>query len=110
MNDERLSWGTQAQTLYGHPLRLRYENLDGKKQYSIRVRYTGRFNATMRLDADGHPIHGPIGPAGERKFEATETATYTVPREATKDGTVEFTWNLIDGRGCQVAEVWLMPS
>ena len=110
MENARLSWGTQAQTLYGHPLRLRYDNLDRTKQYSIRVRYAGRFRATMRLDADGYPVHAPIGPEGERMLEPEETATFPVPREATKDGSVEFTWSLIDGRGCQVAEVWLMPS
>ncbi|HRN48543.1 MAG TPA: hypothetical protein PKW69_10955, partial [Niabella sp.] len=47
-----LAWVTQITTLYDTPLKMRYENLDAKSRYKIRVAYTGRFNAHLRLVAD----------------------------------------------------------
>jgi len=102
----RLSWADQAQTLFGTPLKLRYEGLDPERAYTIRVVYAGRFRATMTLTADGgHEVHGPLPqPAPIAPVE------FAIPRAATADGTLELAWELVEGRGCQVAEVWLYPA
>jgi hypothetical protein len=35
---------------------------------------------------------------------------FSIPREATSDGVLDLQWDLVKGRGCQVAEVWLYPA
>jgi hypothetical protein len=130
-NPDRLSWMNQAQTLYGTPLQMRYENLDPKATYTLRITYSGRFAATVKLTADGtHEIHGPMEPPGELKPVFVEAPTavvkgahaasgpmrvpkpvdFDVPQEATADGVLNLRWDLVKGRGCQVAEVWLLRN
>lgn len=102
----RLSWADQAQTLFGTPLKMHYEGLDPKRAYAVRVVYTGRFRATMSLTADGqYEVHGPL--AQPNPIAPLE---FAIPREATGDGTLDLAWNLVKGRGCQVAEVWVYPT
>ena len=104
--DLRLSWLDQAQTLYGTPLKMRYDNLDPNARYMVRVTYAGRFRATMELWADGrHRIHGPLP-----QPDPIWPVEFDVPAEATKDGTLDLEWRLVSGRGCQVAEVWLIKK
>ncbi|MCC6490351.1 MAG: hypothetical protein IT364_22900 [Candidatus Hydrogenedentes bacterium] len=100
----RLSWLNQGQTLFGTPLKVRYEGLDPKAAYSLQVVYTGRFRPTMQLTANGgkYTIHGPLP-----QPEQPERQTFAIPREATQDGVLELEWMNTTGRGCQVAEVWL---
>lgn len=101
----RLSWQDQAYTLYGEPLKMRYTGLHAGAKYRLKVMYTGRFNPTMTCTADGlYPVHGPVAGANYSPLE------FDVPHEATSDGVLELQWDLVDGRGCQVAEVWLMVS
>jgi hypothetical protein len=105
-NNRRLSWLDQAQTLFGTPLRMHYENLDPNTTYTIRVTYAGRFRPTMRLMADDtHQIHGPLA-----QTQPTWPVDFDLPHEATSDGVLDLEWQLVSGRGCQVAEVWLIPS
>jgi hypothetical protein len=101
----RLSWHTQAQTLYETPLRMRYERLDPKANYALRVVYAGRFNPMMRLVADGrYEVHGPLTAEDPPKVRE-----FPVPKRATEDGTLELFWYRVGrARGCQVAEVWLV--
>ena len=101
--DLPISWQDQAQTLYGTPLKMHYDGLDPRARYTLRVVYAGRFKPTMRLVADGaHEIHSPLEqPAPVKPLE------FKLPKAATKDGTLDLEWQLIKGRGCQVAEVWL---
>ncbi len=102
----RKSWLDQGQTLYGTPLEMHYEGLDAKAAYTLRVVYTGRFRATMRLVADGkHEIHGPLSQPSDIK-----PVEFPIPREATADGVLDLEWQLLDGRGCQVAETWLLRA
>jgi hypothetical protein len=108
--DWRMSWVTYAETLRDHPLRLEYAGLDPSAEYVVKATYTGdNLKAQLRLTADGaHTIHDymakpmPIAPV-----------QFDVPVAATADGALVLEWNLTPGaggagRGCQVAEVWLM--
>ncbi|MCA9074761.1 MAG: hypothetical protein KDA93_07000 [Planctomycetaceae bacterium] len=106
LNDGKLSWVNQAETLFGTPLRMRYTDLDSEAKYRVRVTYTGRFRATMRLVADQkHEVHGPL-PQPSKPWPME----FDVPRAATADGTLDLQWELLAQRGCQVAEVWLIKQ
>jgi hypothetical protein len=106
LNDGKLSWLNQAETLFGTPLRMRYTDLDPEAEYRIRVTYAGRFRATMRLLADQtHEIHGPL-----QQPSPTWPIEFDIPQAATADGILDLQWELIAQRGCQVAEVWLIKQ
>lgn len=100
----RLSWQCQAQTLFGTPLRMRYEGLDPNASYRLRVTYAGRDRATAMLLANGRwEVHGPLGPS-----DPIAPVEFDLPREATAGGRLELEWRRATKRGVQVAEVWLM--
>lgn len=102
--DGRLSWQCQAQTLFGTPLRMRYEGLDPAASYRLRITYAGRYRAQARLVANQRwEIHGPLGPSNP-----IAPIEFEVPRQATAGGVLELTWHRVTGRGVQVAEVWLL--
>lgn len=106
----RNSWNSYTETRFDTPLRLRYEGLDPHAQYKVRVVYSGdNFRAKMRLVADQqfeiHPYIAKPAPIHPLEFD--------VPSEATRDGNLTLSWNQEpgrggNGRGCQVAEVWLI--
>lgn len=101
-----MSWQSQISTLYGTPLKMRYEGLDPKAQYTLKVTYTGRFKPSMTLTLnDEFSIHGPVP-----QPDPIWPVSYYLPQEATKGGTLDVEWNLVDGRGCVVAEVWLIKN
>jgi len=111
-SDRRMSWSGYAETRYDSPLRLRYEDLDPSAQYKVRVVYSGdTTQIKIRLDANGeHEIHPYI--TRERPIKPVE---FEIPREATRDGRLELAWRQEpgrggNGRGCQVAEVWLIEK
>lgn len=100
----RRSWLHHCQTLHGAPLIMRYEGLDSNADYKIRVVEFGRFGATVDLVADDRfKIHGPM-----RIEYPIWPIEYDIPRQATQDGRLELKWGLVEGRGTQVAEVWLI--
>ncbi len=104
--DWRKSWLNQAQTLFGEPLRMKYTGLDTGAAYRLRVTYAGRFRPTMRLIADGeYEIHGPLP-----QPDPVAPVDFTIPKGATQDGELNLEWQLLSGRGCQVAEVWLIQE
>lgn len=104
LSDQRLSWHDVVETLYGTPLRMHYADLDPTAQYRLRVTYSGRYNATMTLTADGaHEIHKAL--PQPRPVWPVE---FSIPQTATADGLLDLEWNLVSGRGCQVGEVWLI--
>ena len=79
--------------------------------YCIRIVYTGdRFDTRIRLMAergDAHPWR--------KKPEPIQAVEFDVPRTATADGVLDLTWAQEpgrggNGRGCQVAEVWLIRA
>ena len=100
----KFSWLDQAETDYGLPVLMRYENLDPNAQYRVRVTYFGRYGVPMRLVADEtFPIHDLLGPS-----DPVWPVEFPVPKQATQDGSLDLAWNLETGRGCMVAEVWLI--
>ena len=106
----RRSWCRHAGTLFGRPLRLHYDDLDPAATYRVRVVYTGdMFQVRVRLAADGstelHPYR--LKPRDMTPIECD------VPRQATRDGRLDLEFSAEtgrggNGRGCQVAEVWLI--
>ena len=104
-----MAWRQVAQTLYATPLQLRYEGLDREAKYRLKVVYGGdNFRPKIRLDAEGTEIHTLIAkPSPLRPLE------FDIPSSATQDGVLTVTWTQEpgrggNGRGCQVAEVWLI--
>jgi hypothetical protein len=99
----RQSWNYQATTLYDTPLEMHYEMLDSGREYRLRVVYHGRFHSMMRLFANDAIIHEPISgtiPPTVMEFD--------IPRELTQKGYLRLRWESASGRGCQIAEVWLV--
>lgn len=98
------SWWTHALTFYGEPLRLRYSEVDPHAHYRLRVVYG---DGPIRLSVnDRTEIHAFI----TKPYEALE---YDLPADAASSGTLELVWRGDEniggaGRGCQVAEVWLI--
>ena len=108
--NHRISWRRLAESRYDAPLRMRYTNLDPSAHYKVRVVYGGR-NCEVRLVADeGLEIHPFI-----RKESPPRPVEFDIPRQATEDGDLTLTWRQRpgqggSGRGCQVAEVWLVKK
>jgi hypothetical protein len=95
------------QTLYDHPLKMHYSNLDQTVQYKVKITYVGK---AVRLMADEDIlVHDYL------KSDTVGPITFDIPLEATKDGELTLKWNVEfghggTGRGCQIAEVWLMKE
>jgi hypothetical protein len=108
----RISWWRDATALFDAPLQARYSGLDPAARYRIRVVYAGdTARWKIRLDAgDGIEVHSWLQkPAPARPLE------FDVPPEATAGGELLLSWrrepgNGGNGRGCQVAEVWLFVA
>lgn len=105
----RAAWCYYAETRYESPLVLHYEGLDPAAAYGVRVVYSGDdFDQRMRLAADGTEIHPFLAkPFPPKPLE------FDLPREVTSDGQLSLQWTQEstyggNGRGCQVAEVWLV--
>jgi hypothetical protein len=101
-----LAWMNQITTLYETPLSVVYDSLDPLASYTIRVAYTGRFRSKIRLTADDKfQIHGAM------QTGTTPISEFPIPHEATQDGSLKLTWTCVeDGRGAQVAELWLIAQ
>ena len=108
----RKSFWTHAASLNDEPLRMRYTDLDPAAQYKIRVVYGGDSpRQKIRLVANGAiEIHPFIAkPVPYRPIE------FDIPREATRNGVLNLAWTRDpgqggNGRGCQVAEMWLIKK
>ncbi|HMJ65222.1 MAG TPA: hypothetical protein VK615_07705, partial [Candidatus Binatia bacterium] len=104
------SWWHWAETLYDHPVQLRYILLDPAATYKVCVVY-GRESraAKIRLVAnEGTEIH----PFLDRPFERLE---FDLPPATTRSGILTLNWTQEpgaggNGRGCAVAEVWLIKQ
>ncbi|HOD49906.1 MAG TPA: PKD domain-containing protein [Candidatus Hydrogenedentes bacterium] len=102
----RLSWQSSATTLFNTPLEVEYTGLDTSAGYILRVLYAGRFRPSMTLTANqGYLVH----PALEQPPQPT-VLEYALPKAVTASGTLRLRWDLVSGRGCQVAELWLVKE
>ncbi len=109
--DWPMVWCHYAQTLYDVPLEMSYDQLDPRARYRVRVIYPADSFPTpirIRFDADGRQIHPPLA-----KPDPVRPLEFDIPAELTADGALTLRWAQEpgrggSGRGCQVAEVWLM--
>jgi hypothetical protein len=113
INQWRRSSANGAETFYDTPVEMRYKGLDPAARYRIRVVYGGEQGPlrTIGLTANGTiEIHPP------RKIEKLdEPLEFDIPVEATRSGELALRWSKPaglggNGRGCHVAEVWLMKA
>ncbi len=100
----RRSWWDQALALFDAPLTLRYTALDPAARYKVRVVYgRGPIRLVAGEKAEIHPLMN-------KPYEVLE---FDVPADAVAGGVLELHWfgqpgRGGNGRGCQVAEVWLV--
>ena len=104
------AWKCWAESLFDAPLEMQYQELDPDAQYKVRVVYSGDApRQKIRLDCNGkyavHPLMAKPWPPKPLEFD--------IPREATGTGALTLIWHREtglghNGRGCQVAEVWLI--
>jgi hypothetical protein len=109
----RRSWCTHVDGLYQTPVTMHYPGLDPQGRYKLRVVYAGdEFDVKVRLIAladkeeiEVHPFQAKPQPVAPIEFE--------IPSEATSGGELTLRWQSNPerggpGRGCQIAETWLM--
>ncbi len=107
-----VAWKRWAEALFDAPLELRYSNLDPNAQYKVRVVYSGDSpEKRIRLEAaENTQVHAFISkPLPVRPQE------FNIPLDATRKGELTLKWFREpglggNGRGCQVAEVWLIKK
>ncbi len=101
-----LAWAKQVGTHYGTPLQLKYDHLDPTASYRIRVAYTGRFRASIKLVADDSCLVHDYTRTG-----VDPALEFDVPPAATRDGSTTLTFLCAPGeRGTQIAEIWLYKN
>ncbi len=106
------AWKHWAGTLYDEPLQMRYSNLTNRSGYTLRVVHSGDGpHMKLRLVANDtfevHPLMLRSWPPAPQEFH--------LPPELTASGSLTLAWTREPGlggggRGCQVAEVWLIPN
>lgn len=109
--DWRLSWVSHAESFYDGALTLKYPELDPSARYKLRVVYAGDpFSpAKIKIVANGKTEISPY----TAKPNPVAPVEFDIPAAATAGGslTLDFTQEPGRGgagRGCQVAEVWLI--
>jgi hypothetical protein len=106
----RLGWMDHAESLNEQPLQVRYTDLDPKASYRVKIVYGGdapkrRIRLVAGENHEIHPLQAKDHPYRPREFD--------IPQAAIRNGTLTLTWTREpglggNGRGCQVAEVWLI--
>ena len=106
----RCSWLDHAESLCETPLQVHYDDLDPHVRYKVRIVYGGDSpKLRIRLEAnDGIEIH-PF----RDKRPIYRPVEFDLPPAATRTGSLTLTWHREpglggNGRGCQVAELWLI--
>lgn len=102
------AWITFAMSMYDAPLTMKYNGLDPKARYRVRITYATDRQSQIRLEAEGIEIHPLM-----KKPAPEEPPEFDVPVQATADGELTLNWYRDqgkggNGRGCQVREVWLI--
>ncbi len=109
----RMSWWDIAETYYDTPLQMRYTGLDKTAPYKIRIVYSSATQQIpIRLVAEGKTANDKleIHPFIKKELHPVE---FDLPAAATAKGELHLTWTQAPGsrgagRGCQIAEVWLI--
>jgi hypothetical protein len=99
--------------MFDSPVEMHYTGLDPTAVYRIRVIYGGEIMSSrkMRLIANGgYEIHPHL-----EISKPTETLEFDIPPAATAGGELRLAWTNQPGaggagRGCQIAEVWLLKK
>jgi Glycosyl hydrolase family 20, domain 2 len=110
--ERRSSWWNTAETLGDTALQIHYDHLDRNAQYKIRITYAGDSpSIKIRLVANDkveiHPLITKPNPIAPIEFQ--------IPKQATQSGELNLSWYREaslggNGRGCQIAEVWLIKE
>ncbi|MFB3827514.1 MAG: glycoside hydrolase family 20 zincin-like fold domain-containing protein [Bryobacteraceae bacterium] len=104
--DYRRSWWDNAESLNDTPLVMRYTGLDPTAQYKIRVTYAGDSpTRRIRLEANGaevHPLMDKPFPVRPVEFDLPVKGSEMTLRWTREPGLGG------NGRGCSVAEVWII--
>jgi len=107
-----LAWKRWAEALFDAPLRLHYPALDPQARYKVRVIYAGdSLDVKIRLACEGGPeVHPLIA-----KPQPPAPLEFDIPPEDTRGGELTLVWTREaglggNGRGTQVAEVWLLKK
>jgi hypothetical protein len=107
-----LAWKRWAESLFDAPLELHYANLDARARYKVRVVYSGdspelKIRLVAAENSEVHPFITKPLPIRPLEFD--------IPLDATRAGDLTLRWFREaglggNGRGCQVAEVWLLKK
>ncbi|MBM4075343.1 MAG: hypothetical protein FJ267_06845, partial [Planctomycetes bacterium] len=110
--DRPREWWSNVLSMYDAPLQMHYEGLDRTARYKIKVVYSSEplRKVKVRMDADGQQIHDFMV-----KPDEMQPLEFDIPASATSDGTLDIRWVREpglggNGRGCQIAEVWLLKQ
>jgi hypothetical protein len=116
-----LSWRTYAEALYDAPVSMRYTQLTPTRRYAVRAVYWGddvqssggiTLYAANPLNSSQpiliHPSLQPPTPPQPLQFDVPAAAL-------SAQGVLQLSWYAApdrggSGRGCQIAEVWLLPA
>ncbi|MCC7087287.1 MAG: hypothetical protein IT427_19970 [Pirellulales bacterium] len=113
----RRSWCNHVDGHYSTPVVMHYDGLDASGSYKLRVVYAGdNTGAKVRLVAlslsGGREIdiHPP-----QPKPQPVRPVEFAIPAAATSGGELTLEWRSNPerggaGRGCQIAEVWLIKT
>jgi hypothetical protein len=104
------AWWQHAESLFDAPLKMRYTGLDPAAAYRVRVVYgrEGRGTKIKLVANERFQVHDYLS----RGYEPLE---FDIPSGATAGGELTLSWTPEPGsggagRGCQVAEVWLLKK
>lgn len=110
--DRPREWWNNAVSMYDSPLLMHYDGLDPHARYKVRFVYSAEplRKVKVQLSADGLKLHDLMV-----KPDEMTPLEFEVPLAATQDGELTLRWNREpgyggNGRGCQVAEVWLLKQ
>jgi hypothetical protein len=114
----RRSWCTHVDGRYQTPIMMHYRDLDPGARYKIRVVYAGdNFEAPVRLVALSDSANKEVREIEVHPFmskpQPIKPIEFAIPKEATSGGELKLIWRSDAirghaGRGCQIAEVWLI--
>jgi hypothetical protein len=107
-----MAWWTWAETRYETPLTMRYQHLDPRASYKVRVVFVGNpTDPKIKLIAnEKFEVHGWI-----QKPATMGPVEFPIPTQATSTGTLTLRWFLDQGQGgfngsIDIAEVFLVRN